>query len=108
MSTYSFNQSKHPVDPSFSAHPGSSAKMKHTVVLSLFASCTAVLSAGCGPLADKLACGELGCDWSSQEWKALSSLANLPETPPPDSSNRYVGVATAEKLGQKLFFDPRF
>ncbi|HXU79934.1 MAG TPA: cytochrome c peroxidase [Polyangia bacterium] len=62
---------------------------------------------GCGGDVDKLFCSSAGCDFSTEEWRALSALADLPP-PPADKSNRYVGNAAAEILGQKFFYDVRF
>jgi hypothetical protein len=46
--------------------------------------------AGCGGDVDKLFCSSAGCDFSTEEWRAVAALADLP-APPPDHSNRYVG-----------------
>jgi cytochrome c peroxidase len=62
--------------------------------------------AACGDV-DKLFCSSAGCDFSSEEWRDLSVLADLP-APPPDRSNRYAGNTGAEILGQKFFYDLRF
>jgi cytochrome c peroxidase len=67
----------------------------------------ALLSA-CGPTVDDALCGQRGCEFTEAEWTAISAISDLPASPPPDSSNKYVGLAGAEVLGQKLFFDPRF
>jgi cytochrome c peroxidase len=63
---------------------------------------------GCGSAADKLFCDNGNCGWSATDSGRIAALADLPETAPPDPSNRYVGNAAAEQLGRKLFFDPRF
>jgi cytochrome c peroxidase len=62
---------------------------------------------GCGAGADDLFCGAAGCDFSSEDWRALSALADLPP-PPPDRSNKYLGNSGAQLLGQKFFYDTRF
>jgi cytochrome c peroxidase len=62
---------------------------------------------GCGSALDSKLCETAGCDFSRAEWQRLQSLANLPD-PPPDRSNKYVGNAAAEKLGQQFYFDARF
>lgn len=62
--------------------------------------------AACGDV-DKLFCSSAGCDFSSEEWRALSALADLP-APPPDRSNKYIGNTGAENLGHKFFYDVRF
>jgi cytochrome c peroxidase len=62
---------------------------------------------GCNANVDKLFCGAAGCDFSDEEWQALSALADLPP-PAPDPSNRYVGNAAAEALGHSLYYDTRF
>jgi cytochrome c peroxidase len=77
--------------------------MRH-VAVAVFASALA----GCGGDVDKLFCSSAGCDFSSDEWRALSALADLPTTPPPDRTNRYLGNSNAEILGQKFFYDTRF
>jgi cytochrome c peroxidase len=70
---------------------------------------TVVLSSSaCEQAADSWFCpSNGGCGWTAKEWQALSDLANLPATPPPDRSNRHVGNKAAEALGRKLFHDPR-
>lgn len=57
---------------------------------------------------DDLFCSDAGCGFTKEEWRSLAALADLPEAPPPDPSNRYVGNRAAEILGQKLFFDARW
>ena len=70
---------------------------------------TVVLQAtGCGSWVDDHLCGSAGCEWSEEEWGRLSALSGLPDTAPADTSNKYVGDATAEALGKKWFFDTRF
>jgi cytochrome c peroxidase len=51
----------------------------------------------------------LGCtnELTSDEWKRIQSLANLPD-PDPDRSNKYAVDKSAAHLGQELYFDPRF
>jgi cytochrome c peroxidase len=69
----------------------------------------ALLGVACDQAADSWFCERTaGCGWTAEEVGALSALANLPEKPPPDRSNAYVGNKEAEDLGHKLFFDPRF
>lgn len=67
-----------------------------------------VLSAGCGPDVDKVLCGSDDCAFSGEEWRQLQALANLPEAPPNDPSNKYAQNPKAQALGQQLYFDPRF
>jgi cytochrome c peroxidase len=67
----------------------------------------AALLVGCEQT-DNLLCGSSSCGWSDQETSALSAMADLPATPPPDASNKYVGLPAAEQLGRKFFWDPRF
>jgi len=51
------------------------------------------LGAGCGAWADKLACGDQGCDWTDEEWARVQSLAHVTNTPPPpDPSNAYLPI----------------
>jgi cytochrome c peroxidase len=61
--------------------------------------------AGCEKL-DSL-CDEPGCQFTRTQWESLQALSGLPD-PPPDRSNKYVGNAPAEALGQKFYFDTRF
>jgi cytochrome c peroxidase len=62
--------------------------------------------AGCESAADSLFCGEAGCQWPAREWDGVASLAAPADwKPPEDRSNKYVGNAGAEKLGQKFYFD---
>jgi cytochrome c peroxidase len=77
--------------------------MRHVAVV-VFAGALA----GCGGDVDKLFCSSAGCDFSSDEWRALSALADLPTTAPPDRTNRYLGNTNAEILGLKFFYDTRF
>jgi cytochrome c peroxidase len=67
----------------------------------------AVALGGCAQ-ADNLLCPQGSCGWSDAEIGSLSSLADLPATPPPDRTNKYVGYPGAEALGRKLFWDTRF
>jgi cytochrome c peroxidase len=64
-------------------------------------------NAGCGSLADALACGDRGCDFSRDEWDRVASLANLTE-PPLDRSNRYLKNEQAIALGHTFYFAPDF
>lgn len=51
-----------------------------------------------------------GCEadlFTEGEWSRLQTLVNVDQDPLPDPVNKYVGVAGAETLGQKLFFDTR-
>ena len=66
-----------------------------------------VQGAGCDQ-ADKMFCGTASCEYTADEWDAITALANLPPEPPVDRSNKYYHDAGAEKLGQKFFFDSRF
>jgi cytochrome c peroxidase len=69
----------------------------------------ALASAACDRTADSWFCADSGgCSWTANEWQTLASLANLPEKPPADGSNAYVGNEMAELLGRKLFHDTRF
>lgn len=67
-----------------------------------------VLAGACGPELDQSFCSKAGCEFVGWEWEELANLADLPETPPDDASNKYVGNVDAERLGHKLFYDPRF
>src|SRR5206468_5887848 len=52
--------------------------------------------AGCAQT-DGWLCGSGSCGWSDVDTSALTSLADLPATPPPDASNKYVGLPAAEQ-----------
>ncbi len=68
----------------------------------------ALASAGCDQAADSWFCAaNTGCEWTARDWQAISSMANLPEKPPADASNTFIGNAAAEELGRKLFHDTR-
>jgi cytochrome c peroxidase len=56
---------------------------------------------------DAVFCRTSNCEFSLEEWTALSTLAGL-GAPPPDRSNRNVDNPLAAKLGQKFYFDTRF
>lgn len=62
---------------------------------------------GCGET-DAVFCGTPGCALSAHEWTLLQSLGGLPETPPPDESNRYATLPAAQALGHRLYFDTGF
>lgn len=66
-----------------------------------------VLSAmGCQPF-DTVFCGTANCEFSREEWDALTSLAGL-GAPADDSSNKYTQQPAAVKLGHQFYFDTRF
>src|SRR5206468_2538760 len=44
----------------------------------------ALCGAACGTQTDKLFCGTASCEYSANEWETITSLAGLPESPPPD------------------------
>lgn len=56
-------------------------------------------------------CAALGCggetDFSTEERAALLALSN-PPAPPEDRSNAWATDPRAQRLGQRLFFDPNF
>ncbi len=56
---------------------------------------------------DSLVCGGPNCEFSREEWLALTALSGLGE-PPADRSNKYIGQSDAISLGQKFYFDSRF
>src|SRR3569833_3330108 len=62
---------------------------------------------GCGTWVDDHLCGSAGCQWSDDEWGRLSALSGLPDTAPPDASNRYVGDPTTETHNKKKNNDTR-
>jgi cytochrome c peroxidase len=68
----------------------------------------AALSVSACEKLDSALCADPGCGWTEAQWFTLTQLADLPPAPPPDRSNKYVGVAAAELLGQKFFFDTRW
>jgi cytochrome c peroxidase len=61
----------------------------------------------CGPLADALACGDRGCEFSRAEWERVASLANLGPAEL-DRSNRHLGNEAAIQLGRRLYFSSEF
>jgi cytochrome c peroxidase len=67
---------------------------------------------GCNAATDRLFCGDPGCEFPAEEWRAIKALALTEQQPqypvPDDPSNKYNGNALAETLGQKLFHDSRF
>jgi cytochrome c peroxidase len=68
----------------------------------------ALAGTACDQTADSWFCDKTaGCGVTAIEWHELASLANLPEKPTPDRSNKYVGNPEAEELGRKLFFEAR-
>lgn len=67
-----------------------------------------LLLLGCGQETDGRFCSEAGCEFSEWEWKQLSGLADLPEAPPADPSNKYVGNPLAVAIGHKFFYDEKF
>lgn len=62
---------------------------------------------GCADI-DRALCAGGDCDWPDTETARLEALGDLPATPPPDPSNKYVGDAAAQQLGRELFWDTRF
>jgi cytochrome c peroxidase len=64
-------------------------------------------ASGCGPVADALACGDRGCDFSRDEWRRVESLTNLGE-PPVDKSNKYLDNKGAIDLGHRFYFSTDF
>jgi cytochrome c peroxidase len=77
----------------------------------MFAGAAAALAAaagltGCAAM-DRAFCAEGNCGWSEDEVSRVSALADLPEAPPDDPSNKYAGSDAAVQLGRKLFADPR-
>jgi cytochrome c peroxidase len=76
-------------------------------VAALGALTAALALAGCGASGDRLFCASAGCGWTKEEWARIQTLSPLPD-PPADTTNKYVGVDDAAKLGQELYFDTRF
>ncbi len=62
---------------------------------------------GCGPMADALACGDRGCDFSRDEWQRVAALANLGEAPL-DRSNRLLRDEAAIGLGRRFYYSEAF
>jgi cytochrome c peroxidase len=78
--------------------------------------------AGCGKWADRLACGDQGCEFTRDEWSRVQSLANVTARPvPPDPSNKYLPIADPSdgtlktdaatmdpvvQLGWQLYYEP--
>ena len=46
--------------------------------------------------------------FTAREWSVIQSLSPLPETPPPNPTNRVADNPEAAQLGQMFFFDTRF
>ncbi len=46
--------------------------------------------------------------FSPDEWEIIRNLSPLPDTPPPNPTNRFADDPAAAELGQKFFFDFRF
>ena len=46
--------------------------------------------------------------FTAREWSVIQSLSPLPETPPPNPTNRVADEPGAAQLGQMFFFDARF
>ena len=46
--------------------------------------------------------------FTAREWSVIQSLSPLPETPPPNPTNRVADDPEAAQLGQMFFFDARF
>src|SRR5436190_14829453 len=67
-----------------------------------------VLVLGCGEAADDLFCDGEGCAARGGDWARIASLANLPERPPADVSNRYGDDDAAVALGRRFYFDTAF
>jgi cytochrome c peroxidase len=70
-----------------------------------------VALAGCGEFLDKTFCANGNCGWSQVDSDRIAALADLPETPPVDPTNKYLNepmAPMAEALGRQFFFDPRF
>lgn len=62
---------------------------------------------GCSAV-DNAFCDNGNCGWSDDVSNRLSALADLPDTAPADSTNKYQGNPAAEQLGRKFFSDTRF
>lgn len=62
---------------------------------------------GCGQV-DDLLCDNGNCGWSETETTRIAALADLPESPGLDPSNKYVGNPAAEELGRQFFWETRF
>jgi cytochrome c peroxidase len=62
---------------------------------------------GCGSLADGLACGNRGCDFSRAEWDRVAALGDLGPAAL-DRSNRYLENEAAIQLGWRLYFSTDF
>lgn len=51
---------------------------------------------------------EMHDQFSEDEWDIVMSLSPLPNTPPPNPTNRFADDPDAAQLGQRIFFDFRF
>ncbi len=58
--------------------------------------------AGCGD-DQRLDDGLIDGVFSQEEWDVIATLSPVPESPPPDTTNRYADDAAAAALGQRLF-----
>lgn len=64
-------------------------------------------AAGCSQV-DKAFCSGGNCGWSDVETQKLEALSGLPDAPPADTTNVYLGRQPAIDLGRKFFWDARF
>jgi len=92
--------------PGVPARPTDMIASSRSTSLAL-ASLTVLAALASGSGADSLFCDGAGCDLSDLEWTRLQSLAG-PLPAPTDPSNRFLGNAKAETLGQAFYYDPRF
>jgi cytochrome c peroxidase len=63
---------------------------------------------GCGTQLDGVFCPNGNCGWSPTDAERIAALADLPEAPPVDSSNKYATDSGAMALGRQFFWDARF
>jgi cytochrome c peroxidase len=71
------------------------------------ATALAVVLTGCD--AGGFFCGsDAICGWSDTDLSRVAALANLPSTPPVDTSNAYATNPEAVALGKMFYFDTRF
>jgi cytochrome c peroxidase len=65
------------------------------------------LASGC-QATDGFGCAGGDCTWSPTERARIEALADLPQTAPADTSNRYATDPGAAALGKMFYFDTRF
>jgi cytochrome c peroxidase len=83
---------------------------RRTVLMWVVMGAVVCLAASACQTFDDFTCGGSGydCQLSATDRGRLEVLADLPQTAPPDPSNRYAADPDAAALGKKFYFDTRF